>query len=422
MRILRVNSWQGMRGGAEEYVRTVSRAMSATGHPTHVVSLTNEVPSDPKPDETYVRVPVLGARRAAADLFPRAEIRRELDAAVREFRPDLVHLHHYDAGFMAIARWISDLSIPVVMTAHDAELVCPNGSLMRPGYIPCEGGILPRCQFTGCRVGWGLPYELAQRSSFDRQAAGRVRAFLCPSRALTEYVHRHRYRPAIHLASFAPIPSSVRASPTPGPPDGTRPTVGFLGRVEWYKGMEPLLQSIRILRSSIPDVRLEIAGEGEGLTHAMELSRALGVEGSVIFRGRVTGDAKEKWFRRIHVLVVPSICFDNLPFVAMEAQARGRPVVGFGVGGIPEVVHDGEGGRIVPVADPGALASALGEILNSPEARVSMGTRGREWVLREFTPEQHLRRLDAVYEAVLAGRSLESLVEADAVPFLPNGS
>ena len=421
MRILRVHSWPGTGGGAEIYVSTISDLMRRRGNPTHLV-LIAERPGEPDPDVTWFPTLPKGARRAASDLLGSPELLHSLRGVAAEFRPDIVHLHNYDAGFGTIRRWLAELKVPVVMTVHNAELVCPNGSLMRPGYIPCEGGILPRCQFTGCRVGWGLPYELAQRSSFDRQAAGRVRAFLCPSRALTEYVHRHRYRPAIHLASFAPIPSSVRASPTPGPPDGTPPTVGFLGRVEWYKGKEPLLQSIRILRSSIPDVRLEIAGEGEGLTHAMELSRALGVEGSVIFRGRVTGDAKEKWFRRIHVLVVPSICFDNLPFVAMEAQDRGRPVVGFGVGGIPEVVHDGEGGRIVPVADPGALASALGEILNSPEARVSMGTRGREWVLREFTPEQHLRRLDAVYEAVLAGRSLESLVEADAVPFLPNGS
>ncbi len=415
MRILRVNSWQGMRGGAEEYVRTVSRAMSATGHPTHVVSLTNEVPSDPKPDETYVRVPVLGARRAAADLFPRAEIRRELDAAVREFRPDLVHLHHYDAGFMAIARWISDLSIPVVMTAHDAELVCPNGSLMRPGNIVCEGGILPRCQFTGCEVGLGLPYELAQRASFDRLVARRIRAYFCPSRALTLYLHRNGYRPAVHLASYASIPDEIRAAPPPRPAPELPPTVGFLGRLEWYKGLDPLLRSIRLLTERIPNVRLDIAGDGPARPGAEALAARLGIADRVTFRGDRRGAAKEKWFRGIHVLALPSTWFENLAFVGMEAQARGCPVVASAVGGNAEVVHDGDGGRIVPVGDAPALAEALGQILSSPELARRMGERGRAWVLSEFTPERHIARLLAAYAAALHGQVRNSPVEAESL-------
>ncbi len=413
MRILRVNSWQGVGGGAEEYVASIARALRDRGHPNHVVMLTDMIPSSPGPDETYVRVPALGVRRAVSDLLPQPEVRAALERAVRDFRPDLVHLHHFDAGFMTIARWVSSLAVPVVMTAHDAELVCPNGSLMRPGHVVCEGGILPRCQFTGCDVGYGLPYELTQRASFDRQVSGRVRAYFCPSRALTNYLHSNGYRPAVHLPSYAPLPESVRAAPAPEPAADLPPTVGFLGRIEWYKGLDPLLRSIRILASRFPDVRLDVAGVGPAQPGMAELARELGISDRVVFRGQVRGEEKERWFQGIHVLAFPSTWFENLAFSAQESLARGRPAVGSAIGGNAEIVRDGESGRIVPVADPAALAAALGEILGSPSVRREMGQRGRARILSEFTPERHLGRLLSAYEAVLRGRVRSSPIDAE---------
>ncbi|MGI0054104.1 MAG: glycosyltransferase family 4 protein [Thermoplasmata archaeon] len=416
MRILRVHSWEGTRGGAEEYVWTISELLRQRGHPTHLLLLTSpgaELP--PAPDESHVPVAALTTGRSVHDLLGDSDLRRHLEHITEEFRPDVIHLHHITPAFSTIGRWLSTQSVPVVLTAHDAELVCPNESLMRPGNIVCEGGILPRCQFTGCAVGFGVPYKMLQRSTFDHYVAPSIRGYLCPSGALTSYLHAHGYRPTVHLPSFAPIPDSVLRAPTPPPASEVPPTIGFLGRLEWYKGLDPLLRSIDLLARTLPNVRLDIAGTGPAESGARELARTLGIADRVSFRGQVRGVDKEEWFRGIHVATFPSIWFENLAFVAMEAQARGRPVVGTEIGGNAEVVHDGEGGRIVPVGDPSALAQAFSEILRSPDLARAMGERGRRWVLSEFTAERHLGRLLATYDAVLRGQRLASPVDAETL-------
>jgi glycosyltransferase involved in cell wall biosynthesis len=177
-----------------------------------------------------------------------------------------------------------------------------------------------------------------------------------------------------------------------------------------------------ILRVTVPSVRLDMAGTGSAEEEVIALIHKLGISDRVTIRGELRGAAKEAWFAGIHVLAVPSISFENLPFSAFEAQARGRPVVGTDIGGIPEAVRPCDGGRLVPANDPAALASALAEILGSAEIRRTLGAQARARTLREFTPEVHIARLLRAYHAVLGGLSLASFVEADDLPELTRES
>ena len=160
MRVLRIDSWEGDIGGAQVYVRSVADALTALGHPQHLLNLVPRPSTTPRADEEFLTTAATPRGRLAADLGADGTFERTLHAAVDRFRPNLIHLHRFDAMFTPIARALSTLGIPVVFTAHDAELVCPISTLIRPGGIVCEGGVLPRCMFTGCRVGLGVPYNL----------------------------------------------------------------------------------------------------------------------------------------------------------------------------------------------------------------------------------------------------------------------
>ncbi|MGI0068063.1 MAG: glycosyltransferase family 4 protein, partial [Thermoplasmata archaeon] len=95
MRILRVHSWEGTRGGAEEYVWTISELLRQRGHPTHLLLLTSpgaELP--PAPDESHVPVAALTTGRSVHDLLGDSDLRRHLEHITEEFRPDVIHLHH----------------------------------------------------------------------------------------------------------------------------------------------------------------------------------------------------------------------------------------------------------------------------------------------------------------------------------------
>ena len=107
--------------------------------------------------------------------------------------------------------------------------------------------------------------------------------------------------------------------------------------------------------------------------------------------------------RQARIIVVPSIWHDVAPLVVLEAFASGKPVVASAVGGLPELVREGETGRLVPPNDPAALAAALADLHTAPARAAEMGRAARRYVERGHDPEQHYRALQAVYAAAQAG-------------------
>jgi glycosyltransferase involved in cell wall biosynthesis len=414
VRILRIDSWDGPPGGAQDYVREVTSELAARGHESRVLQLTDGPPVVPPP--TGVAFPPERRRpmRFAGDLVHDAALDDRLAEHITAFDPDVVSLHHFDAHFTTVARVLSRLHAPLVFAGHDAELVCPISTLVQPGGVVCDGGVRFRCLFTGCRVGAGGAYNLWQARVFDRQVRPHVRAYLCPSRSLRDYLVANGYAPAIHLPSFARIPEPVRQAPPPPPPAGTPPTIGYLGRLEWYKGVHDLLRALPLLHGTAPDVRLDIAGDGPFRPELERLAASLGLSDRVRFRGRVEGHAKEEWFAGVHLLATPSNMWENFPLVALEGLVRGRPVVATNIGGIPDIVEDGETGFLVPIERPDALAARLGTLLGDPARARAMGLLGRARVLDRFTPEGHVTRLVRIYRSIVDGRPPENGGPAEA--------
>lgn len=407
MRVLRIDSWDGRPGGAQEYVRTVADRLAALGHPQRLLQVVSEPRPEARPDERVVVVPAAGIRRRTADLWAAPSFERALREELGSFRPELIHLHHFDALFGPLARILDDVDVPIVFTAHDTELVCPISTLLRPGNVVCDGGVRLRCLFTGCDVGLGGPFNLWQTRVFDRRVQPNVRAFLCPSLRLTQYLYDNGYRPAVHLPPFVELPAEIPSAPYPFPA-GEPPTVGFLGRLEPYKGVQVLLEAVRALGPRHPGLTLQVAGEGPYRPALETLAGTLGLSDRVRFLGDVRGPAKEAFFRGIHVLAVPSVAWENFGFVAVEGLARGRPVVATDFGGLPDIVQDRESGRLVPVADAPALAEGIHDLLSDLPRAEGWALEGRRRVLDRFTPQRHLTALLAVYEAVLRGDRLDS--------------
>ncbi len=100
------------------------------------------------------------------------------------------------------------------------------------------------------------------------------------------------------------------------------------------------------------------------------------------------------------IVVVPSLG-EGFGMVALEAMERGRPVIASAVGGLPEIVVDGETGLVVPSGDAEALAEAIVALAGDLERAAAMGAAGRERALSEFTPERSARRIEELYAGAL---------------------
>jgi L-malate glycosyltransferase len=187
------------------------------------------------------------------------------------------------------------------------------------------------------------------------------------------------------------------------------------GRTEWVVGtvktLAPKYGIDTLIRafSQIPErlgnypVRLLIAGGGPQENELKMLVHELGVERRVVFLGQIEHEKVPDALRRMDIYVAASrLDSESFGVAVVEASACGLPVVVSRVGGLPEVVVDGQTGLIVEKDAPEQLAQALRRLLEAPVEAERMGRRGREWVLENFEWQSCVARMDKVYRALVA--------------------
>ena len=186
-------------------------------------------------------------------------------------------------------------------------------------------------------------------------------------------------------------------------PEGSKMLVS-VGRLSAQKGQLVLIDAFARVAEMHPDARLILVGDGE-MRAAVEARIARnGLEDRVTIAGWQSGEQVRDHIRAARALVLPSFA-EGLPVVIMEALAQERPVISTFVAGIPELVRPGENGWLVPAADGDALASAMLEVLATPEFRLrEMGRSGARRVHTAHGIETEVRKLDALFrEAVRRG-------------------
>jgi glycosyltransferase involved in cell wall biosynthesis len=176
-------------------------------------------------------------------------------------------------------------------------------------------------------------------------------------------------------------------------------TVGWIGRMTSVKRTDDILVAFKRLCESGVDATLCLVGDGPDRRELERRAHELGVVRDTLFLGYQEEVAP--FYAAFDALVLPS-SNEGTPVSAIEALAAGRPVVATRVGGVPDVVRDGEDGFLV---DPGAtdeLAERLERLARDPDLRARMGERGRERVLPRYAVDRLVTDVDQLYRALLA--------------------
>lgn len=158
------------------------------------------------------------------------------------------------------------------------------------------------------------------------------------------------------------------------------PLMLFLGHVSKRKGTFDLIRAVALLSENF---RLVIGGDGE-LQRAQMLSEELGVSDKILFAGWLGKAEKDHLLARAAIFVLPSY-HEGMPMAILEAMSWAIPVVTTPVGGIPEVVTEGQEGLLVNSGDIVGLAHALARLLAAPSLRRKLGERGRRKIESEFS-------------------------------------
>lgn len=282
---------------------------------------------------------------------------RELRVLIHRWRPDVVHAHSSKAGILARLA-AANCHVPTVFTVH--------GWAFQPSYGWLRRSLALLMERLATSIS---PGPILCVSHFDRDLA------------VSHHFPKSRLR-VVHngLRDF-------QVTPPVSPNEPER--VVMVARFAAPKDYETLLRAT----ASVPQIALELIGEGPELNRIRTLATRLGVTKRCHFSGAVE-DVPQR-LAKAGIFVLSSRA-EGLPLSIIEAMRAGLPVVASDVGGIGELVAHGVSGLLVPSSDPSALAVALRRLITDPDLARCMGRAGRQRFLDHF--QQH-RMVAAVEQA-----------------------
>jgi len=407
MRILQINKFFHTRGGADTLYFKTCNLLAQHGHAVAHFS-TRHAKNVASPYERYFVnggfteddvAQLTFSRKAAAfveGIYSRPAY-RSLRTLVDEFRPDVAHVHNLNYQLTpSIFDALHDAGVPSVMTLHDYNIICGAGTLYVGGRVceRCRGGrhynaLLHRCFHQS--VPASLMTVLNKYVHAARGTWQRISRLISPSQFLRSKLIEFGIAPdtIAHLPNFVDFGAEAAAA-IPGE------YVLYFGRLAQNKGITSLLEACEGLSAPVMLV-------GDGPLRP-EVERCAAASRGLVFRDFVTSRAEMKSIiARAMFVVVPSTWYENQPQTVLEAYAMGKPVVASRLGGIPELVDDGETGLLFEPGDAADLHRKAEFLIARPELCQAWGEAGRCKLIRHFSQQRHYDGLMSVYDQVLGG-------------------
>ena len=177
--------------------------------------------------------------------------------------------------------------------------------------------------------------------------------------------------------------------------------MGYVGRFAAIKDLPTLVRAFAVARRHVPNVWLVLAGDGSGRPDLEALARELELGDRVRFIG--WNEDLPRLYATLDLCVLSSLN-EGTPVAIIEAMAAGKPVAATAVGGVADVVRDGETGLLVPPRDIEALAGAIVRLARDPAERARMGAAGRQCAATRHSAEQLVTNLACLYRSALADK------------------
>jgi glycosyltransferase involved in cell wall biosynthesis len=175
----------------------------------------------------------------------------------------------------------------------------------------------------------------------------------------------------------------------------------FFGSLVTYKGPDILLKAFKVIKKEYPEVKLIFAGRGHMLTELQDMARKFDLEDDVIFLGFVEEEKKAFYYKSADIFCLPSTNMaESFGIVNLEAMASGIPIVGSDLGGIPDIIKDGENGLLAKPRDHQSLANVLLILLKDDDLRLKMGNNGRKRV-EEYSWDKIANETENLYRDIL---------------------
>jgi glycosyltransferase involved in cell wall biosynthesis len=337
------------------------------------------------------------------------EAQRKLRMLLRDFEPDVAHLHgiyhHHSPSILPV---LTEAGIPVVMTAHDLKIACPNYKMLNRTGV-CErcrtGSVLNVIRNRCVRDSLSASVIVAAESGLQRSMQTyrkHLTKVVAPSRFFVDkFVEwgwpREQF---VHIPNYV---DAARFVPDYEPGDYFL----YFGRLAPEKGIATLMRAARLA-----GVKLKIVGSGPMAAELTELQGQL--RGDTEFLGFQTGADLHALVRGARAVVLPSEWYENAPLSVLESFALGKPMIGARIGGIPETIDEAENGWTFASKDIAGLAQLLSTVAAMPDAQVARaGRAARETVEKRFNAEGYADAMLSLYSSLGVKTSSRGLVRQE---------
>jgi len=377
MKVMLLHNRYTQAGGEDAALSLEEDVLKAKGHQAHTVIFQNEKASS-------------GALKKVKDAFHNKRSADKVSSAIDEFKPDIIHIHNwfYEASPSVIDTAYKK-GVPVVMTLHNYRLVCANALLLRNNH-PCELCVNKTFGYPG--VWYKCYHDSAIQSAWVTAITGTHKKRGTWQQKVNTYIVLTEFAKSRFVNSSLNVPPEkmvIKPNFIPDPGEGHQPREDFYlfaGRLSPEKGVNVLLDAFSQL-----DHKLVVAGDGP-------VSNAANVS----FAGKKNNQELMDLMKRCKALVFPSIWYEGLPFVIVEAFAAGTPVIASNLGSMSELVKHRYNGLHFEPGSATDLRDAIMAFENGGTQTQQMYSNARKTYLDNYSIEQHYRSIISIYESTLA--------------------
>lgn len=394
-------------GGSEVTVQDTYNLLKAHGHEPFFFA------TDEKPylEENYKyskyfipmrdRRSILNKYIWGAEFFWNSTAQRNIEKYIKDIKPDIVHIHVLNNITYSVLKPCFNLKLPVVMTIHDAGIVCPTRKAWnyetKSICMKCKGRNVLPCIAENCSDNKKMftSINLALKNLLEKMTGynQKIDAFITPSQALKDLVSQS----GINTNKISVVPPCLSEDYISTTPTYTNNNYFvFVGAIYPFKGVQILLNAMKRLPRN---VELHIVGKGndsdlESLKDFVNKNSL-----NVKFLGTIKNCLNE--YSNSIATIVPSDYFEGFGLVNTEAMACGKPVIASKVGGISEIIDHEVNGFLFEQGNDEELAKYMIKLWQNRKLALEMGKRAREKAVTVYSRERFYEKFIYVYEQVL---------------------
>ena len=406
MKILLVNYRYFLSGGPESYLFKIEELFRQNGDEVFIFSAKHPR-NRPSPQADYfvegrgndiyfdrIRLTPSNVIQLLKGAFYNPEAARNLKRMIHDLRPDVVYVLQQinllsPSVFMATRK----AGVRVVHRLSDYNMMCPRFDFLRNNH-PCEkcltGSLLNGVRFKCVHHSFGASLVRVLSMYFHRL----IGAFNC----VDGFVVTNRFmEQKLRESNIAPnrifvVPTFIDST-TIQPRYDHKNYILYLGRLKPEKGPQHAIAAMAHL--SDLDLRLKVTGrlEEDPTGQLASLIDQHQLTQHIDFEGFVQGEQLTKLIQGALALVCPSVLYDNMPNVLLEAAAYGKPMIAPRHGSFPDVVEDGHTGLLYSPGDAADLARQIRRLVIEPELAATLGKQARAKCEQEYSPERHYQHL-----------------------------